>query len=126
MSETNPRVRRYIATGIVYLALVASVFGFNVIRSRATPASAAPVAESETPTVSSTKPYFSLTTNRTYSPNESARLWASYQNIDYLDFRVYRVKDPNKFFKQLDDPHQMGEKEKEAIAAGLRRPRLAA
>ncbi|MFS8085282.1 MAG: MG2 domain-containing protein, partial [Acidobacteriota bacterium] len=59
-----------------------------------------------------------LTTNRTYSPNESARLWASYQNVDYLDFRVYRVKDPVKFFKQLDDPHQMGEKEKEAVAQG--------
>ncbi|HEY0347822.1 MAG TPA: MG2 domain-containing protein [Pyrinomonadaceae bacterium] len=118
MSETSPRLRRYIATGIVYLALVASVFGFNIIRSRAIPASAAPAAEPETPTVASTKPYFSLTTNRTYSPNESARLWASYQNIDYLDFRVYRVKDPNKFFKQLDDPHQMGEQEKEAIAGG--------
>jgi hypothetical protein len=99
MSENSPRVRRYIATGIVYLALVASVFGFNVVRSRTTPASAAPAAESETPTVSSTKPYFSLTTNRTYSPNESARLWASYQNIDYLDFRVYHVKDPNSIEK---------------------------
>ncbi|HXI61746.1 MAG TPA: hypothetical protein VNF70_03515, partial [Pyrinomonadaceae bacterium] len=118
MSENSPRVRRYIATGIVYLALVASVFGFNIIRSRTTPASAAPAAEPETPTVASTKPYFSLTTNRTYSPNESARLWASYQNIDYLDFRVYRVKDPNKFFKQLDDPHEMGEKEKAQIAQG--------
>src|SRR5438477_8862919 len=118
MSETSPRVRRYIVTGIVYLALVASVFGFNIIRSRAIPASAAPAAEAETPTVASTKPYFSLTTNRTYSPNESARLWASYQNIDYLDFRVYRVKDPNRFFKQLDDPHEMGEKEKEQIAQG--------
>ena len=45
-------------------------------------------------------------------------MWASYQNIDYLDFRVYRVKDPSKFFKGLDDPHQMGEKEKEAVSQG--------
>src|SRR5256885_10607695 len=118
MSETNPRVRRYLATGIIYLALVASVFGFNIIRSRAVPASAALAAEPVAPAVAGTKPYFSLTTNRTYSPNESARLWASYQNIEYLDFRVYRVKDPNKFFKQLDDPHQMGEQEKEVIAGG--------
>src|SRR5262249_38096061 len=58
------------------------------------------------------------TTNRTYSPNESARLWASYQNVDYLDFRVYHIKDPSKFFKQLDDPHQMGEKEKEQVSQG--------
>src|SRR5438874_10797006 len=118
MSETSPRLRRYVATGIIYLALVASVFGFNIIRSRAIPATAAPAAEAETPTVASTKPYFSLTTNKTYSPNESARLWASYQNVDYLDFRVYRVKDPNKFFKQLDDPHQMGEQEKEQLSKG--------
>ena len=34
MSDTNPRTRRYVATGIIYLALVASVFGFNVIRAR--------------------------------------------------------------------------------------------
>src|SRR5215210_6633594 len=99
MSDTSPRVRRYVATGIIYLALVASVLGFNVIRARTAPP-AEPNAAPEPPTVSSTKPYFSLTTNRTYSPNEPARLWASYQNVDHLDFRIYRVKDPNKFFKQ--------------------------
>ena len=108
MSDTKPRLTRYIATAIIYLALVASVLGFNVIRSRAARNTAQPPQPEAPPTVSSTKPYFSLTTNRSYSPNESARLWASYQNIDYLDFRVYRVKDPNKFFKQLDDPHEMG------------------
>src|SRR5213082_458330 len=117
MSETNPRVRRYVATAVVYLALVASVFGFNIIRNRTTPVTPTAAAP-ETPTVSSTKPYFSLTTNKTYSPNESARLWASYRNIDYLDVRVYRIKDPNKFFKQLQDPHQMGEEEKAQLAQG--------
>jgi len=113
----NNKIRRYLATGIIYLALVASVFGFNVIRARTAPPATPPPAE-EPPKVSLTKPYFSLTTNRSYSPNESARLWASYQNIDYLDFRVYRIKDPNKFFKQLDDPHAMGDKEKEEISQG--------
>ena len=117
MSETNFRLRRYAATAAMYLALAASVFGFNVIRARTLPPPAQP-APPEKPSVSSTRPYFSLTTNRTYSPNESARLWASYQNVDYLDFRVYHIKDPSKFFKQLDDPHQMGEKEKEAAAQG--------
>src|SRR6266403_239279 len=117
MSETNPRLRRYVATGIIYLALVASVFGFNLIRTRTTTAAAPPAAPG-VEAIPSTKPYFSLTTNRSYSPNESARLWASYQNVDYLDFRVYRIKDPNKYFKQLDDPHNMGEKEKEQIAQG--------
>jgi uncharacterized protein YfaS (alpha-2-macroglobulin family) len=111
------RIRRYVATGIIYLALVASVLGFNVIRARTAPPPTQPAAAA-TPTVPTTKPYFSLTTNRSYSPNETARLWASYQNIEFLDFRVYRVKDPNTFFKQLEDPHQMGEKEKEEIAQG--------
>lgn len=115
MSDT--RIRRYIAAGIVYLALGAAVFGFNIIRARTTPPPTQPT-KPETPTASSSNPYFSLTTNRSYSPNESARLWASYQNIEYLDFRVYRIKDPNKFFKELEDPHEMGEKEKEEISQG--------
>jgi uncharacterized protein YfaS (alpha-2-macroglobulin family) len=115
--DNNQRGRRYLATAAIYLAVAASVFGFNVIRSRAARQATQP-AQPESPTISSTKPYFSLTTNRTYSPNETARLWASYQNIEYLDFRVYHVKDPSKFFKQLDDPHQMGEKEKEAVSQG--------
>jgi uncharacterized protein YfaS (alpha-2-macroglobulin family) len=113
----NTTIRRYLATGIIYLALVGSVFGFNILRARTTPPTTQPAA-AEAPTVSSAKSYFSLTTNRSYSPNESARLWASYQNLDYLDFRVYRIKDPNKFFKQLDDPHEMGEKEKEQVSQG--------
>lgn len=117
MSDTSSRKGRYIATAAIYLALVASVFGFNIVRSRAAKPEA-PAAEPPPITTSSTKPYFSLTTNRTYAPNETARLWASYQNIEYLDFRVYRVKDPNKFFKQLDDPHQMGEQEKAEISQG--------
>jgi uncharacterized protein YfaS (alpha-2-macroglobulin family) len=113
----NSKIRRYLAAGVIYLALVGSVFGFNIIRARTAPPPTQP-AEEKPPTLSSTQSYFSLTTNRSYSPNESARLWASYQNIDYLDFRVYRIKDPNKFFKQLDDPHEMGEKEKEEISQG--------
>jgi len=116
VSDNTPRLVRYLATAAIYLAIVLSAFGFNIIRSRA----ARPSAEAPPlgPTIVSSKPYFSLTTNRTYSPNESARMWASYQNVEYLDFRVYRVKDPSKFFKQLDDPHQMGEKEKEAVSQG--------
>ncbi len=118
MSDNQSPVRRYLATGIIYLALVASVFGFNIIRARTAKPAEAATTQPETPSVSSTKPYFSLTTNKTYSTNESARLWASYQNVDYLDFRIYKVKDPNKFFKQLDDPHQMGEQQKEELQKG--------
>ena len=35
MSDNNQRLRRYFATAAIYLAVAASVFGFNVIRSRA-------------------------------------------------------------------------------------------
>ena len=114
---SNIKIRRYLATAIIYLALVASVLGFNVIRARTAPPPTPPAPEKPA-TVLTTKPYFSLTTNRSYSPNESARLWTSYQNIDYLDFRVYRIKDPGKFFKQLENPHEMGEKEKAEISQG--------
>ena len=114
MSKT--RIARYLATGIIYLALVASVFGFNIIRARTAALPPTQPEPQKPPTILTSKPYYSLTTNRSYSPNESARLWASYQNIDYLDFRVYRIKDPSKFFKQLEDPHEMGEKEKAEIA----------
>ncbi len=118
VSETKSRLPRYLATAAIYLIVVVSAFGFNVIRSRAARTPAAAAAAPPATTIASSKPYFSLTTNRSYSPNETARMWASYQNVEYLDFRVYRVKDPNKFFKQLDDPHQMGEKEKEAVSQG--------
>jgi uncharacterized protein YfaS (alpha-2-macroglobulin family) len=115
VSEINQRLRRILPTAAIYLVVIASVLGFNLIRSRA---ARAPQPARPEPAVVSTKPFFSLTTNRTYSPNETARLWASYQNIEHLDFRVYRVKDPVKFFKQLDDPHQMGEREKEEASRG--------
>jgi len=115
---SDTKIPRLLATVFIYLALVASVFGFNIIRARtATPPPTKPEA-AKPQIVPTSKPYFSLTTNRSYSPNETSRLWASYQNIDYLDFRVYRIKDPNKFFKELDDPHEMGEKEKVEIAHG--------
>ena len=117
----NSKIRRYLATGIIYLALGASVFGFNVIRARTARITPSPIkpAPEQTPPVPLNKQYFSLTTNRSYSPNETARLWTSYQNIDYLDFRVYRIKDPARFFKQLEDPHEMGEKETAEIAQSV-------
>ena len=57
------------------------------------------------------KPSFSLSTNRTYGTNDRAKIYVNYQNINALDFRIYKVNDPSKFFKQLNDPHRMGEDE---------------
>ena len=52
--------------------------------------------------------YFSLNSSRTYAPGQkvSVDMWA--QNVETLEFRVYRVNDPVKFFVDLGDAHQFG------------------
>ena len=52
--------------------------------------------------------YFSLNSSRTYAPGQkvSIEMWA--QNVETLEFRVYRVNDPVKFFVDLGDAHQFG------------------
>src|SRR5579862_8937250 len=55
-----------------------------------------------------TKPYFSLSSGKTYGPGEKASIAMWSQNIDSLEFRVYRVKDPILFFQKLEDVHRMG------------------
>jgi len=67
------------------------------------------------------KPFFSLSTNRTYGTNERPRLWLNYRDIDAIDFRVYRVGDPSKFFRQLDNPHQFGEDEEREFESFYRK-----
>src|SRR5262245_8032529 len=54
------------------------------------------------------QPYFSLSSSRTFAPGEkpSIQMWS--QNIDSLEFRVYRVKDPVLFFQKLQDVHRFG------------------
>ncbi|HKG14884.1 MAG TPA: MG2 domain-containing protein, partial [Pyrinomonadaceae bacterium] len=61
------------------------------------------------------KPFFSLHTGRTYATTDRARLWINYRGVESLDFRVYKVKDPVKFFRQLDNPHQVGEDEEAEV-----------
>ena len=116
MTTTNPRRKRLLTTAAFYALVVLLFFAFTTARARM-------LSKREpgptTPVVSFTdKPFFSLTTNRTFAPGERARVWASYRGLDHLDFRVYQVKDPLKFFRQLEDPHQMGEDEKEQVASG--------
>jgi hypothetical protein len=114
VSNTSQRWRRILPATAIYLVAITSVFAFNLVRSRA--ARNTPIASEQTQANINTRPFFSLSTNRTFSPNEAARLWTSYQAVDYLDFRVYSVKDPSKFFKQLDDPHHIGENEKTQVS----------
>src|SRR5688500_11270620 len=77
-----------------------------------------PEAE-ETVRPPSTKPFFSLSTNRTFGSTESPRPWVAYQAVNQMDFRVYQVKDTRKFFTELKDPHQMGKDEEEEVVATL-------
>lgn len=52
--------------------------------------------------------YFSLNSNRTFGVGEKANVTVSSSGMGSLEFRVYRVNDPQKFFEQLEDPHQFG------------------
>ncbi|MGH9936233.1 MAG: alpha-2-macroglobulin family protein, partial [Blastocatellia bacterium] len=62
------------------------------------------------------KPRFSLSTNRTYGTDEKARIYIGYQGVSSLDFRVYQVRDPFRFFKQLNGRRQMGEEDRNEVA----------
>src|SRR5215469_15063242 len=52
--------------------------------------------------------YFSVTTDKTFRPGEKPKVQVYARNVDVLEFRVYRVQDPLRFFEQLDDVHQFG------------------
>jgi hypothetical protein len=110
------KLRNYFTITIIYLAVIAATLSLATLRMRAQGERGAQPAASPQPSPS-VKPFFSLSTNRTYGTGDRARVFINYQGIDHLDFRVYRVKDPVKFFKQLNNPHQMGEREKTEVAA---------
>src|SRR5215207_3025141 len=117
--------RRSILTGVaVYAGALALVLGFVVLRVKARYAYAAAVApdslsspygHTPQPPDPHAKPFFSLQTNRTYAATDRARVWVNYRGVEALDFRVYKVQDPVKFFRQLDNPHQVGEDEQAEV-----------
>lgn len=117
-SSLSPQARERLETISAYLAIVLAAFAFNLYRLRA----ARELNAEKTPEQAyaernaSAKPFFSLTTNQSFASGERARLSASYQGVQYLDFRVYKVVDPAKFFQQLPNPHQIGEDQKEELA----------
>jgi uncharacterized protein YfaS (alpha-2-macroglobulin family) len=116
--QLRPQARERLKTISIYLAIILAAFAFNLYRLRA----ASELATEKTAEQSfaeqnaSARPFFSLTTNQSFASGERARLSASYQGVSYLDFRVYRVVDPAKFFQQLPNPHQVGEDQKEELA----------
>ena len=54
------------------------------------------------------EPYFALASSRTFNSNGKPGVSLSAYNVDTLEFRVYHIQDPQKFFGQLEDPHQFG------------------
>jgi uncharacterized protein YfaS (alpha-2-macroglobulin family) len=116
--------RRTLLTNLaVYLAVVLLAVGFAYARARNERRFAAQAAPDtlpaseiiKTPPDEHAKPFFSLHTNRTYATTDRARVFVNYRGLDSLDFRVYRVKDPVAFFRDLDNPHQVGEDEQAEI-----------
>jgi uncharacterized protein YfaS (alpha-2-macroglobulin family) len=110
---------RAITTSVAtYFSVILIALFISTARHRAfVEAEAANAQPGTTTSTVAARPYFSLSTNRTYGTIDRARVWINYQGVDHLDFRVYKVKDPVKFFKQLNDPHKMGEREKTEVTA---------
>ena len=53
---------------------------------------------------------FSLSTSRTFAPGESVKIQFFARNVPELEFRVYQVRDTEKFFAGLKDLHSFGAK----------------
>ena len=53
---------------------------------------------------------FSLSTTRTFAPGDSVKIQLFARNVPELEFRVYKVRDAEKFFSGLQDPHSFGVK----------------
>ena len=54
------------------------------------------------------RPFFSISTNRTWTPAEKPQLQLWGQGVKQLQFRLYKVNDPVRFFELLEDEHQFG------------------
>src|SRR6266403_941999 len=52
--------------------------------------------------------YFSISTNKTFLPREKIGIRLFSTNVQALEFRVYKVKDPISFFERLDNAHNFG------------------
>jgi uncharacterized protein YfaS (alpha-2-macroglobulin family) len=52
--------------------------------------------------------YFGLNSNQTFATGGSPQISVWANNVNELEFRVYRVQDPLTFFANLDEPHRFG------------------
>lgn len=52
--------------------------------------------------------YFSLSTTKTFLPGEKPSIHIYATNVEALEFRTYKVKDPAAFFEGLESAHSLG------------------
>jgi uncharacterized protein YfaS (alpha-2-macroglobulin family) len=69
-----------------------------------------PTLAQETP---STEPFFTVSSQQTFAPPQQPKIWIQFRQVDRLDFRIYRVKDPVAFFGKLKDAHSFGSEKRE-------------
>src|SRR5215510_1430593 len=111
------KFRNQFTVVVVYIAVIVSTVALATMRNQVSGAQTAPAAPAASPQPSPTiKPRFTLSTSRTYGADEKARVYVGYRGVDSLDFRVYQVKDPFRFFRQLNSPHQLGEEDRAVVA----------
>jgi alpha-2-macroglobulin len=53
-------------------------------------------------------PAFQLSSSQIFTSRDRPAVYLTFQQLDHLDFRVYRVQDPVAFFAGLEDPHELG------------------
>lgn len=54
------------------------------------------------------QPYFSLSSEKTYGPGDKITMRLYAREVDALEFRMYRVNDPEVFFSKMDNIHSFG------------------
>ena len=54
------------------------------------------------------EPYFALNSFKTWGSGGKPSISLNSWGVDALEFRVYRVNDPVRFFEQLESPHNFG------------------
>ncbi|MBE3131977.1 MAG: hypothetical protein IMZ55_00760, partial [Acidobacteria bacterium] len=68
----------------------------------------APAAWAQPALADQARPAFSLGSSHIATTKERPAVLLTFRRVAYLDFRVYRVKDPMLFFAGLRDPHVLG------------------
>ena len=56
------------------------------------------------------EPFFNISTYKSFAPGEKPKLHLYTRNVSLLEFRVYGIRDPDKFVAELPGMHSFGER----------------